>query len=272
MTLDGRGFGDVGRGPVLGCAPFGTPLYLCIKDMKVLLINPPFSRYGGLKSQGGALIPLNLCYLAAYGRAEHPDVGFKILDAESKGLTLEETADLTVQFSPDLIGITATTSAFDAIIELTRLLKLDTPRRHVVLGGPHPSALPERSLRETGADFVAVGEGEITFSELISAVKGSRKDFSDIDGLAFRSGDGVVVRNNARRLIPDLDNLPLPARDLVDNTLYSPPPTKRVSLGINTMISTSRGCPHRCGFCSFRTVWGRGIRVRSPQSVVAEVR
>ncbi|MHB8066518.1 MAG: B12-binding domain-containing radical SAM protein [Desulfobaccales bacterium] len=240
--------------------------------MKVLLINPPFLRYGGSKGIGGSLIPLNLCCLAAYARRDHKEVEFSILDAEARGLNLEATVSAAIQFQPDLIGITATTTAFDAIIALGRLLKQASPQVPLVLGGPHPSALPERSLRETGADFVAVGEGEVTFSELILALKQGEKRFDGIDGLAFLEPGGKYHQASPRQLLPDLDALPFPARDLVDNRLYSPPATKRVSLGINTMVSTSRGCPHNCGFCSFRSVWGRGTRVRSPQSVVAEIR
>ena len=240
--------------------------------MRILLINPPYFRCGGLKGVGGAMIPLNLCYLAAYGRQEHPDAQFNILDAEANDLCLEEVLSKTNKFKPDLIGITTTTSVFNSIIGLCKLLKESLPNIPIVLGGPHVSALPESSLSETGADFVVIGEGEITFAELIAALKSNRKDFASIDGLAFLDQNHNVWRTQPRQLIEDLDVLPFPARDLVDNKLYSPPPTKRVSLGINTMISTSRGCPFNCGFCSFQVVWGRKTRVRSSQSVVSEIR
>jgi anaerobic magnesium-protoporphyrin IX monomethyl ester cyclase len=240
--------------------------------MRVLLINPPFFRYGGLKGVGGVMIPLNLCYLVAYARQQHPEAEFKILDAEANDLSLEETSTQAINFKPNLIGITTTTSAFDAIMGLCEFLKSSVPDVPIVLGGPHVSALPEVSLRETAADFVAIGEGEVTFSELISVLKGEKKDFSDIDGLSFFENGKVFHRTKPRQLLADLDVLPFPARDLVDNRLYMPPPTKRVNLGINTIISTSRGCPHNCGFCSFKVVWGRKTRVRSPQSVVAEIK
>jgi len=218
------------------------------------------------------MIPLNLCYLAAYGRKEHPEAEFRILDAEALGLSFEEVLLQVNSFKPDLIGITTTTSAFDSIIGLCQSLKKDLFDIPIVLGGPHVSALPESSLVETGSDFVAIGEGEITFSELVAAIKHQKSDLSDIDGLAFFDKDKSFKRTRPRQLIADLDTLPFPARDLVDNQRYSPPPTKRVSLGINTMVSTSRGCPFNCGFCSFQVVWGRKTRMRSPQSVVSEIK
>jgi len=238
---------------------------------KVLLINPPFYQYGGIEGFGGHLIPLNLCYLAAYAREKHPDVEFRILDSEALGYNRERTVAVATQFAPDLIGITATTSAFNSIIDLIRLLKEALPNTLIIVGGPHPSALPERSLKETEADFVAVGEGEMTLAELISHRKDGGTEPVWVNGLAYLRKDGSYQRNAPRQLINDLDMLPFPARDLLDNSLYRPPPSKRVGAGPNTMVSTSRGCPHNCGFCSARSVWTRRVRFRSPTSVVDEI-
>ena len=239
--------------------------------MKVLLINPPFYRYGGMEGHGGHLIPLNLCCLAAYARTQHPDVEFKILDAEAEEYSQSVTAEEAAKFSPNLIGITTTTSSFDAITELINLLKQRIQGAQIVLGGPHVSALPERSLRETATDFVVIGEGEITFAELIASLKQDKRAIGAIKGLGYLDRDGHYRQNATRELIQDLDALPFPARDLVNNSLYCPPPSKRVSLGPNTIISTSRGCPHNCGFCGSRSVWGRRVRFRSPESVVGEI-
>lgn len=239
--------------------------------MKVILINPTFNRYGGLEGHGGNQLPINLCYLAAYARQQHPDVEFSLLDSEIRGLSHEETVDEVASFSPNLIGISANTCVFDSVIGLTGQLKARLPKVQIIIGGPHPSALPERSLLESRADFVAVGEGELTFAELISQIRRGDDDWSKINGLVYRDEFGNVMRNPPRELIKDLDKLPFPARDLVDNNLYSPAPTKRVSLGPNTLLTTSRGCPFKCGFCAARTVWTRAVRFRKPDNVVAEI-
>lgn len=60
--------------------------------MKVILINPSFNYCGGIKGHGGSMMPLNLCYLAAYARQQNPEVEFRILDPEIQGLSHEETA------------------------------------------------------------------------------------------------------------------------------------------------------------------------------------
>ncbi|MHC4716163.1 MAG: B12-binding domain-containing radical SAM protein [Planctomycetota bacterium] len=240
--------------------------------MKILLLNAAFDRYGGVEGYGGAQIPLNLCYLAAYVRRQRPGVDVRVLDAEAKGLSHEQTVDRAAEFGSDLIGITTNTCVFDSVIDLTALLKRRLPDTKVVLGGSHPTALPERTLDECQADFLVLGEGEITFDELAGGLDDGRDGWEGVRGLAFRGGDGAAVINDPRPLIEDLDTLPFPARDLVDNRLYRPPPTKNVSGRRNTLISTSRGCPFNCGFCSANTVWmSRRIRSRSAANLVEEM-
>jgi len=242
-----------------------------VRQVRLLLINPPYCRYGGMRAQGGNMIPLNLCYLAAYARRSNPGAIIRILDAECCGYELHEVADEAATFGPDLVGITANTIAFDCVTDLASVLRQDLPSAQIVLGGPHVSALPQRSLRETGANWCVVGEGEVTFCELIDYLAGRADGPERIDGLAYIDGKGRFRQTAQRRPIEDLDSLPFPARDLVDNRRYCPPPTKRVGDGLNTVVSTSRGCPHRCGFCAFKAIWGQRVRARSPASVVTEV-
>ncbi|MDO9541565.1 MAG: radical SAM protein [Kiritimatiellia bacterium] len=240
--------------------------------LRVLLINPAFSLSTVIKAHGGHLIPLNLCYLAAYARKVVSGIEVRILDADALGYSLDETVTEAIKFSPDLIGVTSNTCSFDCAVHLIQFLKRRMPDVRIVLGGSHSSALPERSLRESSADYVVAGEGEMTFSELIQAVKNNRDDFGQIKGLAYLDENGNYHQNPSRDLIADLDILPFPARDLVDNTLYTPAPTKRVGMGPNTMICTSRGCTHNCGFCAAHAVWTRKIRMRSPASIIAEIK
>jgi len=239
--------------------------------MRVVLINPSFNRYGGLAGHGGRMAPINLCYLAAYGREKHPDVEFSIIDAEVHGLSHEETATQVADTEPDLIGITANTCAFDSVIKLSVLLREKFPQARLLIGGSHPSALPESALVESGADFISIGEGEITFAQLLAQLKDGDEDWSKIPGIYFRDADGSVRPGSPAQLIPDLDVLPLPARDLVDNSLYHPAPTKRVRGGPHTLLVAGRGCPYNCGFCSAQTVWTRKSRGRSAANIVAEV-
>ncbi|OGF26977.1 hypothetical protein A2331_02665 [Candidatus Falkowbacteria bacterium RIFOXYB2_FULL_34_18] len=239
--------------------------------MKTLLINPAFSQYGGLQGHGGSVIPLNLCYLAAYVRQQNPDIKIKIIDSEILGLSHEETVSESKNFNPDIIGITANTCVFDSVINLISQLKLKLPNTKIVIGGPHPSALPKQSLIESGAHFTIAGEGEITFNELVTYIKNKNAHWNEIDGLTYYNHNKSIISNKPRELIEDLDILPFPARDLLDNDLYSPPPTKRVGLGPNTLLTTGRGCPFSCGFCGARTVWTQRTRIRKPEYIIKEI-
>ncbi len=239
--------------------------------MRVVLINPSFNRYGGLKGHGGSLLPINLCYLASYGRQQHPDVELKVIDADVRGLSHEETIDETEAFSPSLVGISANTCAFDSVLDLVGFLKARLSKVRVIIGGSHPSALPKDTLMEPGVDFIAVGEGEYIFSELLDHLKNGDEDWSKINGLGYHDGEGRARINLSQPLIQNLDTLPFPARDLLDNSVYQPAPTKRVHGGTCTPIVSSRGCPFKCGFCSAPTIWTRVYRHRSPENVVAEI-
>ena len=239
--------------------------------MRVQMINPGFTRYGGLSGHGGNLLPINLCYLAAYARRENPDVEFKVLDSEIRGMSHDEVVEEVASFAPNLIAITATTPVFDSVIQLTGQLKARLPEAKTVIGGSHTSALPERSLTEAQVDFVSMGEGELAFAQLIGQMKEGDEDWSKVNGLAYQDEEGNFEINPPATLIHNLDELPLPARDLMDNSLYSPAVTKRVSSGRNTLLTTSRGCPYNCGFCSARIVWTRAVRYHSPQRVIEEM-
>jgi radical SAM superfamily enzyme YgiQ (UPF0313 family) len=241
-------------------------------NMNVVLINPPFGQYGGLEGHGGKQVPIGLLCLAAYARQQHPDLGFRIVDSDGRGLSHQETVEQVMEDPPILIAITANTCVFDSVISLVAELKKNLPDTPIIIGGHHPSALPEQSLLESNADLTSFGEGELTFDEVITEIRNGARDWSKIDGIVYRDENGVPVRNKVRALIEDLDILPFPARDLIDNELYYPAPTKRVRGGPNTMLVSSRGCPYNCGFCSAATIWTRSIRSRSAENLVAEVK
>ncbi len=114
----------------------------------------------------------------------------------------------------------------------------------VVLGGVHPTILPEEVLSH-GADLVVMGEGERTIQEVVELVQG-RKRLEEISGLAYKK-DGVVAFTPPRPLIENLDELPLPARHLFRTADYVRHPSERERFG---HLFTSRGCPFHCTYCS----------------------
>jgi radical SAM superfamily enzyme YgiQ (UPF0313 family) len=132
-----------------------------------------------------------------------------------------------------------------------------------VIGGPHVTfALEETLLHSPWIDAIAIGEGERTLVELARAVE-EGKDIHQVPGIAFADG-GKVVKTSPRAIIENLDDLPLPARELLPMARYR-------ALGTPCTVITSRGCPYSCIFCSGHRMFGPKVRFRSPGLVVDEI-
>jgi anaerobic magnesium-protoporphyrin IX monomethyl ester cyclase len=146
----------------------------------------------------------------------------------------------------------------------------------VIVAGHDAADDPEAFLR-AGASFVIVGEGEITLGELLARVDeagGNIDSVRDvaaaaIPGLAFRH-HGILRRTPARKLLQDLDVLPLPAWDLVDIARYRAFWQKRHGY-FSLNVVTTRGCPYKCNWCA-KPVYGNTYHSRSPDHVLAELR
>jgi radical SAM superfamily enzyme YgiQ (UPF0313 family) len=126
----------------------------------------------------------------------------------------------------------------------------------------------EKYLQE-GADFVIIGEGEMTLVELTNAIKNDETDYSEIKGLAYLR-NGQAVKTSGRPVMKELDNLPLPAWDLIDIGPYKERWLRNAGY-FSLNIGTTRGCPFKCNWCA-KPIYGNRYNSRSPQNVVAEIR
>lgn len=226
--------------------------------MRVMLISPPAP--SAVKEVLGATgPPLGLAYLASIARSEGHDV--IIVDSLAEGLDLRKLKGRIRSFYPDVIGITATTSMIPDAYEAARVAKEVNPDAIVLMGGPHVTFLPEETLNECKyIDIVVRGEGELIFRELLR-----KKDLRDVRGITYRSS-GMIKSNPAMPLISNLDEIPIPAYDLLPMHLY-----RFGSLRFGTII-TSRGCPFNCIFCSSSLQFGKRWRAHSKERVIEELR
>ena len=238
--------------------------------MKVLFLNPPFTEYAGLEGHGGKALPLNLAYLAAYLRQERPDIALDVLDCEARELGYEQIREEVRNIQPDIVAITTPTPAFTQVLEVCKIVKQLSPRIKIVLGGPHPTALPQETIAEFDVDILVIGEGEITFAELVNALD-KNLPLQEIKGIVYKDENGNIKQTEKRELIHDLDSLPFPARDLFDTDLYFAPPTKRMSDKKSGNMITSRGCCYQCTYCMASYLWQRLVRFRSIKNVVDEI-
>jgi radical SAM superfamily enzyme YgiQ (UPF0313 family) len=212
--------------------------------------------------------PLGILYLAGTLRRDAPET---VLDAVD-GLLIgwEATVERIRSFGPDLLLLSYITPCAVSAYALAAEAKRLHPGVRVGVGGPHATTLPGEAFAAGPVDFTAVGEGERTVLELVQALARGQQDLSGIDGLHWRRGD-EVVRNQPRRFIQDLDEIPFPARDLVDMSAYQGWFVKRQ--GPETSVLFSRGCPFDCTFCT-NTVWKSGKparRHRSPSNIADEL-
>ena len=209
--------------------------------------------------------PLGLAYLASYIRErgyEPVIVDLNIDDLDDRDLTA-----LIDARQPVAVGISFMTNQYGEALGVAAIAKAARKDMPIIAGGPHASALPRELLHECVAiDYVVVGEGEVTFAELLDFL-GAGGDASNICGLCYRTDEGVV-QNPRRELIADIDSLPSPAWDLLKPDKYS---VHSITKENAYVILSSRGCPNQCIFCDSHTIFGRQFRGRSAENIFQEL-
>ena len=238
--------------------------------MNILLISPPLknmilTNVPLLVEEGSGIYPpLGLMYLASH-LEENSEHKIEILDTQVNGLSYTEIEGEIKTRKPDLVGIQAMTpTIFDTLLTAKIVKKID-PEIKVVLGGPHVSIYPNETMNFPEIDYIVLGEGEITFTELVQNLDDKVK-LHKTKGIILRD-NGDIITTGRRELIKELDMLPFPARHLTPYKRYYSLLAKRSP--ITTMI-TSRGCPYNCLYCNRRWL-GKKFRARTPGNVVDEI-
>lgn len=159
---------------------------------------------------------------------------------------------------------------YHKLLSLSKAINASENRKSFwyTIGGHGPAADPEYFLRKTGADIVGIGEGEITFVELMDAFQGKRS-LESVDGIAFFNKDGEYIRTKPRELIENIDEIAWPAYDLFDMTYYSLMRVPNIERNERCLpVLSGRGCIFACNFC-YRL--DKGFRPRSAQSIIEEI-
>jgi anaerobic magnesium-protoporphyrin IX monomethyl ester cyclase len=150
-----------------------------------------------------------------------------------------------------------------------RMAKLARERGCTVIISSSDSTDHYEQYLQQGADFIILGEGEVTLLELVKALGNPAADLTSLQGIAYRQGD-AIVKTGKRAVIKELDALPFPAWDLVNIAPYRAMWLK--SSGYFSMnMGTTRGCPFKCNWCA-KPIYGNRYNSRSPQNVVQELK
>jgi radical SAM superfamily enzyme YgiQ (UPF0313 family) len=219
--------------------------------VRILLINTPYP-YSEFPE-----IPMGLAYIAGVLEKEGSEV--QVQDFLVEKYSHEKLERKMVEFSPQIVGVNSVTMNYPIASDILRDCKQFDEGIITVIGGPHVSFTPKETLQESPwIDIIVRGEGEITMSEISLG-----KELKDIDGIAFRENNEIVI-TPPRRWIEDLDKLPFPARHLF-------PISKYRAFGGECPLITGRGCPFNCIFCVGHKMVGKRGRFRNPKFVVDEM-
>lgn len=173
---------------------------------------------------------------------------------------IEDISEIDWSFveSSDIVCISTITSTAPRAYQIAeRVKEKGIP---VVMGGAHPTFMAEEAIYH--ADFVVRGEGDITLTILLDYLTKGKPNISQIKGLSYRDPSGKIIHNPPSDLIDDLNSLPNPDFSIVHN--FQP---KNIY-----PISTSRGCPYNCRFCSVIQMFGSRYRYKSVEATLKEIK
>lgn len=236
---------------------------------EVLLVEPPpLGRYGNHRSKGsfGNLKtdirwpPIDLVVIAGHLRKNKVEV--RLIDGGGERLSLDALRNRIAIKEPQIVIINTSTTTIYHDLEVVSEIKKIWKNTLIGAIGVHVMALPEETLALCkDLDFVVFSEPEIPILNLSKTL-----DLSSTKGICYKK-DSKLIKNPSESPIQNMDELGIPAHDIVPLAIYQEPQIKRKPL---TVTMVSRGCINRCTFCSSH-FYGR-YRLRSVGNVMDEMR
>ena len=242
--------------------------------MKILFTHSYFLHFDPKQwATGQPYAPLGTLYAAALLREQgHEVFFFDTMFAKSA----EDIIPVIEKYRPDLFVIyddgfnyltkMCLTNMREAAFRMTRLAG---ERGCTVLVSSSDSTDRFEQYLQEGADFILVGEAEMTLLELVTAIRQKQNDLLQIQGIAYKQNN-AVIKTARRPVMKDLDNLPFPAWDLIDIRPYREMWLKHKGY-FSMNMGTTRGCPFKCNWCA-KPIYGNRYNSRSPENVVTELK
>jgi len=235
--------------------------------MNLVLVLPP-ARPG--EKRKFTAPPLGLLYLGSHAKKFGHQV--TIIDSDVEGYTLDKLVEKILEKKPDIVGFTSMTPFAAEVLNLSKKIKYTTSQVKIVVGGIHVTATHEEMMTiSPNIDFLVVSEGEYTLVELLDSLA-NNKPLNQIKGLIYRDPtNNQIIKNEPREPVPDLDALPIPDFDLIENFDIRNYDLVHAGGKRVVYILGSRGCPYLCTFCAAHLVHGQKVRYRDPIKIVDEI-
>lgn len=235
--------------------------------MKVLLVNPPaLHEMKGphpLKADDMGVFPhLGLMYIAA-ALQQKDEFEVRLLDMALEKRGVDDLLSLFRAEKPEVVGLTSYTDCLYDLKVLVEVLRKESGKTLLCLGGPHVECYPGETLEVFPVDCVIRGDGEYAFRELCRRVR-DKKEWKDVRGISYREAGQNHLSDPWQ--VQDLDELPFPPRQLSSLEKVKSAVARGAAI---TSICSSRGCPFPCTFCNSPY---KKYRLRSPGNVAAEIR
>jgi len=218
--------------------------------MKILLIYP---KVAYMKPW----IPIGVLSIASFLRKNgFEDITFFDMNSNNFDVLIPKLNDF------DVIGIGGTTIQYNSIISTSKIIREHNKTAKIVFGGAHFSSKKQIEKSMDYCDVCVFGEGEMTVLDICK-----KKSLEDIAGIAFKR-DGLIVYNEDRQFIENLDEIPFPAYDLINLKDFT---DTLVDGGRCISIMTGRGCPNNCHFCASPNIWKRKVRYHSLEYTIKHI-
>jgi radical SAM superfamily enzyme YgiQ (UPF0313 family) len=240
--------------------------------MKVLLINICLRPESEIRTY-----PIGFGYIAS--SVYRAGYNFEIVDLDISRYSYEQLEELLSKKDFDVVAFGCIVTGYKIVKNLCSIIKRINKNAIIIVGNSVASSIPEILLSKTQANIAVMGEGDITIVELLKYLE-EKKPLEDVDGIYFKKGNKIIA-TKPRRLIANLDDIPLPNWSLFDIETYierykayinEPYPGSMTKEQLRVFpMNTARGCLYKCGFC-YHVFRGNKYRFRSPQSIVKEIK
>ncbi|MDD5628923.1 MAG: radical SAM protein [Elusimicrobia bacterium] len=239
--------------------------------MNVLLVQPPLDDkpVPGFIYSGDTSFPIGLAYLAA--ALEERGHKVEVIDFQAAKDPRDKFLERVRQGGLGAIGFSTTIASIRSTCGLAEAARGLDGKVPLIVGGAYPSTYGGQDVlgRCEALSIAVIGEGEQTAAELLDCL-GRGGDLESVQSIAFRRG-AQIQETPRRPLIEDIDSIPLPARHLFDLAAYGRLAPGQFLRLPQLPILSARGCPYHCEFCDDKAVWLGRVRLRAPESIVAEI-